>query len=779
VLLCFVLTAFIFVPTASAQGLGSIQGTVTDDSGAVVPGATVTAVQLNTQHPIIATSNKDGLYILLSLQPTSYSITVSAPGYASFRQTNLVLQADQFLTLNVKLAIGNVESRVEVAGSEEQINTTNPTLSQVIDHDRVEELPLNGRNAAQLTLLVAGAVFGPTDGTDQGLQKSFPEVVTPSFNGARVFQTNYMLDGGNNLDEYTNANGPFPFPDALQEFSVQTSNYNAEYGQNAGGVVNIVIKSGSPQYHGLLFEFVRNRVFNAACYFCYQATSSGNPTKTVDPLKRNEFGGTFSGPLAVPHLFNDKNGYFFFGYQKEIYRTVTAANQFLPTDAERSGDFSALLTVNSNNPSGAVEKIKNPATGTTYSGNKVDPSTFDPAAVKFLSHLPHVQGNGQYFFGHPYIEDFGQYVTRVDHNFGAKDQAFLHYFDDRFNIAGVLDMSDLLTYWDTSNIRWISALVGETHVFTPHIVNNFVANYLTELSIRNPPDNAPSVTDFGVDIWQPYQKAIQRINVSGYFVLGQNPYAQFERNSYTFSDDLHWVKGNHNIGIGIHNEVSKTDVGGLGQASGLFTFKKNRAADAVASLELGYMSTFTQAAGGALSALRNIFQGYYIQDTWKLARRLSVSYGVRYEPYRAWTERDGENETFIPSAYIAGRVSTQYTGAPKGLFFPGDTGIASQGFYPIRTSCRAPALLSMCSATARPPCAVVRASSTTLASSRPTTPTAMRCPTCPSRSPTPVDRTREASSPAPSSIPSTRPCRLRTPFLAARQSGTTRLFRSR
>ncbi len=154
---------------------------------------------------------------------------------------------------------------------------------------------------------------------------------------------NYMLNGGNNVDEYTNVNGPFPFPDALQEFSVETSNYSAQYGQNAGGVVNIITKSGSNQYHGVLFEYLRNRVFNAASYFGYQ-----NGIKTVDPLKRNQFGGTFSGPLAIPHLFDVKNTFFFFGYQRTTIRTQqNGLSAYVPTDAERGGDFSALLTVQS------------------------------------------------------------------------------------------------------------------------------------------------------------------------------------------------------------------------------------------------------------------------------------------------------------------------------------------------------------------------------------------------------------------------------------------------
>ena len=167
----------------------------------------------------------------------------------------------------------------------------------------------------QLTEEVAGVTFAPDAQADQGNTKTFPSAITISANGTFVGQTNYMLDGGNNVDEYTNVNVPFPMPDALQEFSIETSNYNAQYGQNAGGVVNIITKSGTNQYHGDLFEFVRNRAFNAANPFTY---STALNSKVVDPLHRNQFGGTVGGPLEIPHLFHSNKSFGFFGYQRTI-----------------------------------------------------------------------------------------------------------------------------------------------------------------------------------------------------------------------------------------------------------------------------------------------------------------------------------------------------------------------------------------------------------------------------------------------------------------------------
>src|SRR5205809_583158 len=204
--------------------------------------------------------------------------------------------------------VGTVTDRSGAAVPSVQVNTADSTQKQVIEQQRITELPLNGRNAAELTLLVPGAVVLPSvesptgtygGGTNQGVTKTFPGAVVISTNGSRQNQISYQLDGGNNVDEYTNVNQPFPFPDALQEFSVQTSNYSAEYGQNAGGVVNIVTKSGTNQVHGNVFEFNRNAILNARNFFAAKR----------DALKRNQFGGTIGGPIVRDRTF------FFAGYQ--------------------------------------------------------------------------------------------------------------------------------------------------------------------------------------------------------------------------------------------------------------------------------------------------------------------------------------------------------------------------------------------------------------------------------------------------------------------------------
>ena len=268
--LCALTLVLLVLSTQSlAQGYGSIAGTVADPTGAVVASATVTVTQTDTGRKTVVTSGPNGAFVFPALAPTDYMLTVAAKGFQNYMQSGVVLQADQSLTVRVRLELGAATQTIQVTTEVPQIDTTSGTLSQVIDESRVVDLPLNGRNAAQLVTLVAGVIDATNEGNgvNQGNGKTFPAAVVTSANGTLPNQSNYLLNGGNNVDEMTNVNGPFPFPDALQEFSVQTSNYNAEFGQSAGAVVNIVTKSGGKKFHGDLFEFLRNGYFNAKPYF--------------------------------------------------------------------------------------------------------------------------------------------------------------------------------------------------------------------------------------------------------------------------------------------------------------------------------------------------------------------------------------------------------------------------------------------------------------------------------------------------------------------------------
>jgi hypothetical protein len=669
-----VLLSLFFVcptPFLFSQGFGSIQGTVTDSSGAVVPSAVISAVEKKTAITTRATANSSGSYVFPSLPPAEYSLSAAAPGFSNAVLEAVVLEADQSATANFTLHAGAVSQTVTVGANATLPDTTTGTLSEVINTASVNELPLNGRNAAQLTTLVAGVVAAPNEGDDQGSTKTFPVVVTIAANGSRADQTDYRLDGGNNNDEFTNVNQPFPFPDALQEFSVQTSNYQAEYGQNAGGVVNIVTKSGGTDFHGDGFEFLRNGAFNARNYFA----------STVDPLHRNQFGGTIGGPVKIPHVASGQHTFFFFGYQRTVdHDRQGGASAFVPTQADIAGDFSGLLSAgNPANPLGQAVQIVDPSTGSPFPNNQIPTSRFDPAALAFVKDLPSVSGNGQVFYQQPVNQVYSEYLGRVDQEIGSSDHLFGHYYYDNFDSAGILDPSNLLTLTNYANIRVQSALLSDTHTFTSSLLNNIVLNYNREVSERGPVDGTPDVADFGVDIYQPPgPKMISSIATTGFFTVGESEIAAFERNNATLIDDLHWVRGGHNLAFGVYAETSKIDINNDYQEHGNFTFNSDTTNYAVASFLLGYMYQFSQ-GNGQYTNDRNQFFGLYAQDSWKVNHRLTLDYGLRYDPFRPWQEIFHRTTLFSPAAYAAGRTSTIYTNAPPGLLFPGDAGVPEQG----------------------------------------------------------------------------------------------------
>ena len=661
---------------AAAQGLGRISGTVTDKSGAVIAGANISVTRVQTGETLTTQSSSSGVYVFPSLAPSTYTVTGAAQGFSTLTNKDVLLQADQALTVDLTLTAGGSNEVVQVDATPPQVDTTTGTLSQVIDGGRVNDLPLNGRNAAALTTLVAGVVTAPSANIDQGQTKTFPVVAAVTINGTRANQVNYMLDGGNNVDEYTNVNAPFPMPDALQEFSVETSNYNAQYGQNAGGVVNIITKSGGNKYHGEAFEFVRNRVFNAANYFTYV-----NGVKTTDPLKRNQFGGTIGGPISIPHVYNGKDrSFFFFGVQATRLRTAgTGGTAILPTPAQLAGTFT-----------GITGNLLNPTTGVPYPCSagtcQVNPADYSPVALAVLKYLPTITStDGTYQYFRPVQQNFIEYTARGDQVLTSRDRLGVRYFYDSFHNAGVLDTADLLTYSDQADIRYHNALISEVHTFGPNLLNNFSLSYQIEDASRGPVAGAPNVNTFGVNIYQPSFSQINQIAVSNYFTIGDNPMATFRRNNYTLTDDLSYVLGNHTLGFGFHGELAKVDVNNLFQQPGIFQFASNFAvSNPLADFLLGGLTTFQQASGQFFNNRYHV-TGYYVQDSWKITKRLTLNYGVRYEPFSPQHEALGRQGMFSPAARAAGQVSTTHPTALAGLLFPGDSGFVNNMVNSIYT----------------------------------------------------------------------------------------------
>jgi hypothetical protein len=672
-----------------AQGLGSILGRISDPAGAGIAGAQVTATQEGKGFSRSATTDAEGFFVIPSLQPAIYSLTVEAKGFSTSKQRDITLLADQSLTVNMGLKLGSVTEVVTVTGNSVQVDTSTSTLRQVIEQQRIAELPLNGRNAAQLTLLVAGAVNAPNGGADQGATKTFPGAVTYSANGARQNSISYQLDGGNYVDEYTNVNQPFPFPDALQEFSVQTSNYSAEYGSNAGGVVNVITKSGTNNFHGDAFEFVRNPAFNAQNFFA-------TPT-TPDRVKRNQFGGTFGGPII-----HDKT-FFFGGYQRTVFRNLVLGSQkvvgrtdisnFLTPKSAACGTCGAPTTA-ATGPAGVID----PAVATLLG---IDPSTGAAlASPKFsLAGSIPAGSNPTVPFSRPDIENFDSAMGRIDHAFRETDKLSGRYEFDRFTKAAVFNPLQLVSYSDaTFAITAQNFLAHETHVFSPRFINDFRFSYSREVSHRGPSPSAVSAAAFGATLpFDPTPAAIQGVGVQGGFNFGDNPPAFFTRNNYTWANDVSWEKGKHDFHFGGSFERSLVDLNNQFNQPGIFGFGTQDnylfGGTSFATYQLFLAGILSDGAGvgngfalqqgaGEFKNNRANFVGVYVQDNYRISRRLTLNLGLRYEPAFPWSDTGDRWAQVNLSAMATNTRSRVYPNAPPGIFFSGQNGIPSDPGMP-------------------------------------------------------------------------------------------------
>ena len=643
---------------AFAQGGGNvaITGTVTDSTGAVLPNAKVTAIQKNTSITRVDRTNGTGQFNVSSIPPGTYTVTVEAQGFKKHVQ-DVVLLADQIRDMDIHLQIGEASQQVTVEESSVQVNTVSQELSQVIEGARVSDLPLNGRNAADLTLLVPGAVsaIANNSGALQGDTKQVPGAEAIAVNGARPDQIGYNLDGANNEDLMSNTNDPFPFPDALQEFSVQTNSFDAQYGNNAGAVVNVVTKSGTNDFHGDLFEFVRNGYFNARNYFADK----------VDPLKRNQFGGTIGGPI------HRNTSFFFFGWQKTIIRSVNnATNAIVPTEDNLNGNFS--LT----NP---TTVITNPFTHVAYASNaSIGP--IDPVALnmaKLLPVRPAGSTNGSVTFGTPLQQNFDEYIAKVEQVFRGQNRLFGRFYLNKYHHAPTFDGKNILTAGPGSTVQTQNWALGYTWVISPNLVNSITVDAVRSASDRGqqggPGGDVPDMTTFGSNIWQlpKEQSGIRNFAVSGDFTLGSFTNAKFIRNTGDLRELVSWTKGKHALTFGFDLEMDQSNIRNTDLENGSFSFTNDVTGLSMASFLLGYQHTFSQTSGDFSDSRENPI-GVFGNDKWKVSPKLTLSYGLRWEPQQVMKEIWGRIEQFRPDAYAAGVHSSVIPSAPAGLFFVGD-----------------------------------------------------------------------------------------------------------
>lgn len=648
--LIFLLMCLVPATLWAADPTGTITGNVSDPSGAAIVGAKVVATNINTGFTRDTTTAADGDYVFPLVPVGFYTVGVEAPGFQRYEQRGIEVKTDQSATVPVSLKIGSSTQSVTVQANAEMVQTQSGALTQVVTRQNIVELPLNGRNAATLILLTPGTAdttAGNFSGCQDAVQStSYPGAQAVSVNGARTDMVNYNLDGGSNEDPYTNVNNPFPNPDALEEFSVQSNSYSAEYGRGSGAIVNVVTRSGTNQFHGSAFEFIRNGDLNARNFFA----------ALPDPLKRNQFGGSFGGPIL-------RNKLFFFGsYQGTQSRDVTQANSAtVPTAAELSGDFSSIN-----------RQLVDPFTGAAYPNNQIPTSSFAPASIKILSLLPPPTPTGVTYYSLPDNEHENQFLTRADYDLN-KNRVYGRYFYSRYGTNAVIGTSNILTSTRGFDLFDQGAAASDTYTFTPKLLNSLIFSYNRNNGTVT--SGAPfSLVSLGIPIASTTPPELS-ITVSGYFTISSGHPTMVNRNDYHVSDSVHWVVGAHELAFGGDYLKENVDLINTYRQNGGFTFSStNYSGNALSDFVLGYARKFIQ-GGGEYAKRRANLGGLFIQDDYRATRNLVLNLGLRWDPFVPYGDELGRTECFLP-----GEQSQKFPNSPTSYVFAGDPGCPAGGF---------------------------------------------------------------------------------------------------
>ncbi len=627
--------------SAVAQVAGSaITGALVDQAGAPVPGATVTASNVATNQPRVAVTTDAGIYTLAGLTPGEYRVRIELSGFKTIERAGIRLATGETVRLDFTLAVGDLREEVTVTGDASPLRSETASLGAVVDHEKVVQLPLNGRTFITLTSLAPGVALPP------GSQ-------LPRINGGRPRTNEYLFDGISVLQPEPGQVAFFPVVDAIQEFKIESNSPPAEFGRFNGGVVNLTTKSGGNAWHGTGFEFLRNEALNASNFF-----QSSEPVKPE--YRRNQFGGTFGGPLARDRTF------FFVDYQGQRQDIGRTAISTVPTLLQRQGIFTEAIA-------GRVPIIYDPATTigstrTAFPGNVIPVARMDPVALALLQRYPLPASAGtanNYRRTDTETDNQDQWDVRIDHRFASnRDQAFgrLSSFHDGFIpvtplpdgsgvTTGTLGPQDTQAWSFASNYQ---------HTFTTNVLNELrlgdtrrtVGRTAAQLSTSA--GSALSIP--GIPSNAQFPNTLPTFLISGYQQLGSPPNtaSNFETSVTEVADALTWLKGRHALKMGLDWRWERLNVIQPPSPTGSFTF------NAIGSDLPGMLNTGTPLASFLLGQVQNFsidlqqreiqerahFQEYFIQDDWKVSDRLTINPGLRYTLNFPSTEINGQTAVF-------------------------------------------------------------------------------------------------------------------------------------
>jgi hypothetical protein len=694
---CLIAVLFAAGSLIAQSPQGTITGTISDPQGARVPGVEVIALRVDTNQKFTGLSSNDGTYVIPALPIGKYEITATLTGFSTYKQTGIVLEVGQRLRIDIGLKIGSVSETVEVTGEVSRVQTESSSAGTTVEQQRIANLPLNGRHVLDLVKLIPGVQpqSRSTDGFAQVDNQTFSQI---SFNGGPSYGNQIFLDGGMNTVPVHSELSVVPILDSVEEFKVLTNTLPAEFGQSNGGVINIVTRGGTKALHGSLYEFVRNDSMDARNAFL---TTRDPITGRIKPVVRyNQYGGTVGGPVIIPKLYNGRDKTFFFvGYEQWKYRTANINRSTVPTQQERDGDFS-----NTRDGTGKMIPIYNPLTtranpsGSGYvrdlfSNNIVPKTMMDPLALKVLAYipLPNVDPNNPYTNANNYLSlqsypiNQDDLSIRIDHNFSDKNKLFGRFTDNRnfrdYKVWGI-GIADTDARQDQRNNY--NGLVGHTYIFSPTVVNEFRANLTRQsLDFVHPSFDQGWPAKLGFPAIIP-QDAFPPINIDGVLAIGsaRGGFAGGFRKHHTvqFTDSLTFIRGKHTFKAGIDQRWIRLNFTNRSNPSGNFTFGATLTTNPQSPAGTGIgMATFLlgEVSSGSLGirpqwAFQSWSHGSYIQDDWKVTKRLTLNLGVRYDlssgPVERW-DRSSNFDPFVTNSATNTPGAMLYAGATKDRHF--------------------------------------------------------------------------------------------------------------
>lgn len=689
------------VLTGWAQDTATIVGTVTDPTGAVVPGVKIAVSNPDKGYVRQLVSDAAGAYTAAKIPIGAYEISAEATGFQKLVRTGITLDVGQTLRVDLAMKVGQTTQEVTVTGNVTKVETETGTISDVVTGSQVSQLNLNGRNFTNLATLVPGAAPGSYSPSNVGVISG----TGITFNGVPSTYNNWEVDGTNNADQGAGgtANMTYPNIDSLAEFRIVTSNYSAEYGKTAGATIEVATKAGTQKLHGDLFEFVRNDTLDANDWFGNrqqwpgldaQADCNGNAAGPCNapktPLKRNDFGFTVGGPIYIPGHYNaaKTKTFFFWSEDWRRNREGTVISTSVPTTRMRAGDFSECNpeSVNYNQvvASGCVLPT-NPATGTAYSGDVVPITANGSALLKGLIPLPNSGVDG-YTAAHSLPTNWRQDMIRVDQNFGDKTSLFVRYTQDAY------DQTYVPTLWASSNYdtvatKWTSpaksAVAHLTQTFRPNLMNELVLGFSADVNTvhngagpSSPAGSVDKPSDYVTKTFFPGNASNPLL--PGISLSGGLPFSIAETTGFeyffwgpitTLKENLVWTKGRQVIKIGAYIQDSHLNQTTYASpyAQGTLTFSGSSSVstgNSLADMYLGQIASYGEFGrvingstygGYGLGHWREWDVEPYIQDDWRVSSKLTLNLGVRYVlPTIYHDVRVPTNDSiFLPNAYNA------------------------------------------------------------------------------------------------------------------------------